>query len=114
MIKLIIAGGRDFTNYNLLKETIEANYNLTEIEIISGGAKGADKLGEEFAKEHNIPLRIFPADWSLGRSAGMKRNQEMANYGDEAVLFWDGYSSGTSNMIHTMRNKMKKFTVIKY
>lgn len=115
MIKLIIAGGRDFTNYELLKEKIKENYEIDKIQIVSGHAQGADKLGEKFATEHNIPLITFPADWnSHGKKAGMVRNEKMANYADEAILFWDGYSSGTSNMIHTMRNKMKKYTVIRY
>lgn len=114
MIKLVIAGRRDFNDYELMEKKIKERYELTQLEIVSGCANGADKLGEKFAKENNIPLTTFPANWSLGKRSGMIRNEEMANYADEAILFLDGYSSGTSNMIHTKRNKMKKITVIRY
>jgi len=74
--------------------------NQTSIEIVSGGAKGADQLGEQYAKENNYNLRIFPADWDkYGKKAGYIRNEEMAKYADACVCFWDGKSKGTKMMI---------------
>lgn len=113
-MKVIVAGGRDFDNYNLLEEKInEINIPITE--IVSGGARGADHLGEIYASRHNIPLKFFPANWNqYGKSAGIIRNREMAEYADYLVAFWDNYSHGTKNMIDTMKLLNKKGTVIIY
>lgn len=100
-MKLIIAGSRDFNDYSLLKTSIQNNFQRQEVEeIVSGTARGADTLGEQFAAEYNIPVKRFPANWDLyGKSAGYKRNYEMAVYGDALIAFWDGQSRGTKSMI---------------
>lgn len=65
--KIIIAGGRDFNNYELLKYKTDiylSNLSKThKIVIISGNANGADKLGEIYAKEKGYELESYPADW---------------------------------------------------
>jgi hypothetical protein len=97
-VKIIIAGSRGFTNYEVLKNVIkETDIGITE--IIVGGAKGADALGERYAKEHNIPHRVFPADWEgLGKAAGYIRNVDMLTEADGVIVFWDGVSKGTKHM----------------
>ena len=120
-MKLIIAGGRDFNDYRLLEKSVnEYRYkntdNLdTDIQIISGGANGADRLGERYAEENNLALKIFSADWNKwGKSAGPRRNTEMAEYADTLMAFYDGKSKGTSNMILTAKIKNLKVHIIKY
>ena len=69
-------------------------------EILSGAYKGADLLGERYAAERNYPIKQFPANWSrYGKSAGYKRNNEMALYADVLIAFWNGKSKGTKHMI---------------
>ncbi len=69
-------------------------------EVVSGGAHGADQLGEWWAEQNGILVTVFEADWNKhGKSAGYKRNVEMAKYADACVCFWDGESLGTSHMI---------------
>ena len=110
-MKLIIAGSRTFKNYEFLKENLKEIKGISE--IISGGAIGADRLGEKWAKENNISLRIFNADWSsFGRKAGVIRNNSMALYCDEAIIFWDGKSRGSKNMIDRMKEFNKPYKVI--
>jgi hypothetical protein len=118
--KVIIAGGRDFNNYMLLYITL-GDYMNTEglipqyMEIVSGGAVGADELGELFANRHNIELTIMKAEWAkYGRSAGYKRNVEMANYADYLIAFWNGNSKGTKHMIDTMKKLKKPVYVVYY
>lgn len=102
--KIIIAGGRNFNNYDLLKETCSKyirDIDSSTIEIVSGGANGADALGERFASEYKFPVKLFQADWNkYGRAAGPKRNANMASYGTHLIAFWDGKSRGTKNMIN--------------
>lgn len=115
-MKLIIAGGRDFTNYELLYNTV-TNFinNDSNIEIISGGANGADKLGERYATENGYLIIKFLAKWDkYGKSAGYKRNLEMAEYADSCICFWDGKSKGTNHMITIAKNKGLLITIIKY
>ena len=112
-MKLIIAGSRNFDNYELAEKIInfyiERNkIDTKKLEIISGGAKGADKLGERYAKEHNIKLACYKANWvKYGKQAGIVRNSQMAKEGDALIAFWDGISRGTKNMIETaLRRKL--------
>lgn len=115
-MKIIVAGGRDFNDYNLLLESCDYFFqNQSEIEIVSGTANGADKLGERYAEEKGYQVKKFPADWEkYGKSAGFKRNTEMAEYADGLIAFWDGKSKGTSHMINTAKNKNLKVRIIKY
>ena len=100
-MKIIIAGSRSFTDYQKLKEICDTFLrDQNNIEIVSGTCRGADKLGEQYAKERGYEITQFPANWNkYGKSAGPKRNQEMANYANALIAFWDGKSKGTNNMI---------------
>lgn len=97
-MKTIVAGSRTFNDYELLKDTLQ-HLNITE--VVSGTARGADRLGEKYATENNILLSKFPADWEkYGKGAGYVRNEEMAKYADLCIVFWDGQSKGSLNMIN--------------
>lgn len=109
MFKVIIAGTRTLNNYELVKKYTDFKLSniKEEIEIVSGGANGADALGEKYAKEKGYKIKIFNADWNTyGKSAGPRRNKQMAEYADALIAFWDGKSRGTKNMIDeaTQRN----------
>ena len=93
-MKVIIAGGRDFNDYDLLcRKADKILSRQSEVEIVSGTAKGADKLGEMYAKERHFSIKRFPADWgTFGNAAGYRRNVEMAIYADALIAFWDGES----------------------
>mgnify|MGYP003533449592 CR=1 FL=1 len=114
--KVIVAGGRDFNDYSLLKEKLESLLkNKNEIEIVSGKARGADSLGEQYANEKGYPINSHPANWDeYGKSAGYIRNKEMAEYADALVAFWDGKSRGTKHMIDLAENKGLLVRVIYY
>ena len=105
--RIIVAGGRDFVDYALLSQTLNSvleKYTDSETIIVTGCCRGADALGERYAKEHGIPVKRFPADWlQYGKAAGPIRNRDMAEYASEGegvlVAFWDGKSRGTASMI---------------
>ena len=118
-LKLIIAGGRDFNDYQMLisKLTTLADgiYADRAISIVSGMAHGADALGVRFAMENDVKLYEFPADWArYGKRAGFIRNEQMGNFADALLAFWDGESSGTRNMIHFMAASEKPYHVYHY
>lgn len=109
-MKVIIAGCRNFHNYKTLLDAIsESGFEITE--VVCGGATGVDALGEKWAKEHNIPIKYFPADWDKwGKAAGPKRNKQMSEYADALIALWDGMSRGTNNMVfYATKNKLKVF-----
>ncbi len=100
-MRLIIAGSRNITNYNLLVECM-FNYTLGPTVILSGGARGVDTLGERYWRENRdtIKLERYPAEWGIhGLAAGFIRNHEMANNADALLALWDGKSRGTKDMI---------------
>lgn len=117
--KTIIAGGRDFMDYNLLKE--KTNKILQEkkvthkIVIISGCARGADTLGLRYASENAFDVEEYPADWDkYGKKAGYVRNVEMAENADSLIAFWDGKSKGTKHMIDIATERNLPIRVIRY
>lgn len=120
-MRYIIAGGRDFNNYDILcavMNTIKKygpSVNKPITEIVTGDARGADTLGAQWATAHDIHVKHFPANWDeYGKSAGFIRNAEMADYADAAICFWDGKSKGTAHMIKTMKMKKKPCYVYDY
>jgi hypothetical protein len=114
-MKVIIAGGRNFGNYELLKSACDTAFGNLHIEIVSGGAKGADELGVKYAYEKGLDVKIIQADWQrYGRKAGPIRNKEMADYADTLIAFWDGQSRGTKNMIETARSQNLNVIVVGY
>ena len=115
-MKIIIAGGRNFRDYDKLRESCDnILVNQKEVEIVSGTAAGADTLGERYAQEKGYEVKKFPAQWDLyGKSAGYKRNQQMAEYADGLIAFWDGKSKGTKHMIDIANNMGLKVRVIRY
>lgn len=102
-LKIIIAGSRDFNDYDLLSEKMDYYTRkcfMNEIQIVNGGARGADSLGAKYAESKGIDVINFPANWDkYGKSAGYRRNEEMAKYATHCVVFWDGESPGTKHMI---------------
>lgn len=116
-MKLIIAGSRTITDYNILKDAIaefiavDKIYNISE--VVSGTANGVDKLGEQWAIENHIPIKRMAADWKqFGRAAGMIRNKEMGDYADMGFVLWDGRSKG-SLMMYKYMKKLNKPVAIK-
>ena len=114
MYKIIIAGSREFNDYKLLESKMDTIISkLTNIEIVSGTCYGADQLGERYANQHNLQIKQFPADWNkYGKSAGYKRNVQMADYADMCVVFWNGISRGTKHMIDIAKSKGLKLEII--
>ena len=117
--KVIIAGTRTFADYPLLCSSCDKYLSQKgqthDIIIVSGTARGADRLGEQYASERGYQVQQFPADWEKnGRAAGYMRNADMANYSDALIAFWDGQSKGTLNMIKTARKKGLAVRVVNY
>jgi hypothetical protein len=114
-MKVIIAGGREFNDYNMLcKQCDFLLQSQKEIEIVSGTARGADQLGERYAKDRGYPIKQFPADWNKGKSAGYIRNEEMAKYADALIAFWDGKSKGTGHMINLAKQYNLNIKIYNY
>lgn len=108
-MKCAVIGSRGFNDYELLKRELSAGDISV---IVSGGAKGADKLAEKFAKEFNISTEVYLPDWSLGRHAGFLRNTQIIEAADVVVAFWDGISNGTKDSITKAKKAGKPVKVV--
>ncbi len=120
-MKVLVIGSRGFDDYELLKETLDDLLsNASDIEIVSGGAKGADSLAERYAKEKGCSCRVFPAEWSkYGKSAGYLRNAEMHRYISKykeriCIAFWDGISKGTQHSFSLAEKYQNPLKVIRF
>lgn len=120
MFKIIIAGGRDFNDYELLKAKMDffLKNKIKEgikIYIVSGVAKGSDSLGERYARERGYSIISFPANWDrYGLRAGYLRNAEMLAEANAAVVFWNGTSKGSKHMIDIMTKANKPCKTVEY
>jgi predicted Rossmann-fold nucleotide-binding protein len=131
-MKIIIAGSREVTDFNLIKDAMDQavkKFKKKPLEIVSGGARGVDKLGEKWAEENGVNCVVFEADWSnikgdnvflkkkinpytkkeefYNANAGFERNQKMAEYADALVAINLG-TPGTNDMINRMKKLGKK------
>lgn len=128
-MKILICGGRDFDDYEFLKEKTDYHVKIARetsgwqgVEIVAGGAKGADTLAEKYAEERHYGTSIFPAWWKEnGKKAGFLRNIQMAEYlatSDDmqvfVIAFWDGVSKGTKHMIDTAKKHNLPLYIYKY
>jgi hypothetical protein len=115
--RLVVAGCRDYNDYSVASVEIEKHIQTLDancsVIIVSGCAEGADKLGERYATEHHLNIERYPAEWEkYGKYAGPKRNAQMAKVADGVLVFWDGKSRGTKNMIENAKKANKPYVII--
>jgi hypothetical protein len=116
-MRIIVAGGREFLDWELLFSSLDKAFGgvLDRITIISGNARGVDRLGDEWAKARGVKLEVYPADWDKhGKAAGIIRNHAMGDIATHAFLFWDGISRGTKDMRDYALGKGLWVKVVKY
>lgn len=130
-VKLVIAGSRSISDYELVKKAIEKGLKELKIsvsditEVVSGHAKGVDMLGEKWAGENRIPVKIFIPEWDnitragavvatnqwgkkYDKMAGFHRNYQMGDYGTHLIAINEG-SNGTDNMVQNMIDLEKPY-----
>lgn len=122
VFKVVVAGGRTFESSDHL-ETLEITLDRLlkrklkthKVIIISGKARGADTLGEVYARKRGLAVEEYPADWvQHGKSAGYIRNSEMCKASDAVCVFWDGKSKGSKNMIDITKKSGKLLHIEHY
>lgn len=107
-MKTIIAGSRNVSDIKIVQAALwnARSAGILITEVVSGGCRGVDGLGERLAREHGFPITVFGADWDThGRAAGPIRNTKMADYADALIAVWDGKSRGTFDMISKARKR---------
>lgn len=111
-MKLAIVGCRHYNDYHRFCSELAA-YDMKNVEIVSGGCTGVDKLAEKYAHEKRIPVTIFHANWNkFGRRAGPIRNKKLVEYSDAVIAFWDGKSTGTKNTINIAKKEGKPIVIV--
>ena len=113
--RVVVAGSRSFDDYKRLSTELDSYLaGKTNVTIISGTARGADRLGERYAAEHNMKLERFPAEWDkYHKGAGPIRNHKMVLEADAVVVFWDNESSGSKNIIDYAREENVPYKIIR-
>ena len=113
--KIAIIGSRDFKNKKLLNQTMQElllKYTITH--IVSGGAKGADTLGVQWANKQNIETIVYYPDFKNKKNAYHYRNRQIVRQSDIVVAFWNGYSTGTKYTVMFGKTLEKEVIVVKY
>jgi hypothetical protein len=117
-IKLTVVGSRSFADKDLLFEILDGNRHRIQL-IVSGGARGADALAQEWAQARTVPCQVFHPKWQdehgrFDRSAGFKRNVDVIKNADEVLAFWDGQSPGTKHAIELARKQNKAAQIVNF
>lgn len=117
--KVLVAGTRTFADQRLMRDRLDlATFWFSDVALVSGGAKGADRLAEAWAYKHRYTVVQFIPDWDAhGKAAGPIRNQEMVEYvkdGGFGLFFWDGRSPGTADCIERCKRAGVKHRVFRY
>lgn len=115
-MKIAVVGSRDASLYMLgiVRDYIKSLPR--DAIVISGGARGVDKVAEATAESLGIKTLIFEADWDgQGKGAGFIRNREIIAEAEYVVAFWDGKSKGTKHTIDCAleAEHIKRVTVYK-
>ena len=112
-MKVGIVGSRGFTDYKKVCDELVQIENIDV--IVSGGARGADSLGDKWAKDNNIETLIFKPDWKkYGKRAGYIRNEDIIKNSDYVIAFWDGMSKGTKSSIDLCQRFGIKLKIVRY
>ncbi len=99
-MKLAIIGSRTLTIDNLADYIPE---NVTE--IVSGGAIGIDSDAAAFAEKNQLKFTLFlPQYEKYSRAAPLKRNEQIADYADCAIAFWDAAPRGPTMPSSSFKN----------
>ncbi len=112
-MKLAIVGSRTYTNYSEFSEYVwkYLDGRVPNL-IISGGASGADTMAKEFASEHNIPFKEYPADWKrFPKSAGVIRNSDIVSNSTHVLAFPSVAGRGTQDTMKKAETLKRKLTV---
>ena len=113
-MKIAVIGSRGFSDVKLLEEKLDVFKNQI-IELISGGAQGADTIAEAWAITNNVPVKLFKPDWKkYGRAAGIKRNKQIIESCDYCIAFWDSKSKGTASSLKFCEKLNKPFEIVTY
>lgn len=112
-MKLLVAGSRTYLDYGVIARVLDESIeDFGDVEIIHGGARGVDHLAKQYCKDRNLAAIEMKADWArYKKRAGSIRNGEMAKAADHAILFWDGKSSGTKDMLTKMQQAQKPYVL---
>jgi hypothetical protein len=111
-MKVIIAGSRTIRDYARVCHAVRRS-GFAISRVVSGMAAGVDSLAVRYAKEHGLPCDGFPAEWKRwGRSAGYRRNVQMAAHADALIAIWDGKSPGTRHMIEVAKARGLRIVVL--
>ena len=108
-MKLLIVGSRSIADFDL-SPYVSENVDT----VISGGAGGIDSLAEQYADLHRLSKYILRPRYNLyGRSAPLKRNEEMVDMADAVLIIWDGRSKGTQYTLKYAKRTNKPITLVK-
>ena len=111
-MKVAVIGSRTFSNQNQMFSVLD---KLKITHLVSGGARGADSLAEQWAHQKKIPVTVYKPDWErFGKSAGFLRNYDIIQDAELVVAFWDGTSKGTEHSIKYAKRINKPIIIEKF
>lgn len=115
MIKVAVLGSRQHPNLEKVHEQLDQLLPRKDLIVVTGGAAGVDTLAYRWCGKHNIFCAVIVPDYHRypGYMAPIMRNQIIAEIADEALIFWDGSSTGTKNAIESFKKRDKPVKVFK-
>lgn len=101
--RLAVVGSRDFNDRGMFYREMQKlvnQFGKPQL-VVSGGARGADTMGEQWAAGRSIPTLILKPDWNThGRAGGNIRNTDIVANCDRLIAFQKNGSRGTQDSIN--------------
>jgi hypothetical protein len=98
----LICGGRDFSDGAMFECAMAQFIRLKGLpaKVVHGGARGADAMADEWARDFAINVVPVLADWNThGRGAGPIRNQKMLDDHRPSFIIAFPGGRGTADMV---------------
>jgi len=104
-MRVLVCGGRNYNDRMTVQAVLDKLHNAKGIDlIIEGGAKGADRMAQDWAAQRMVECEHYPADWeNQGSFAGPARNKRMLDEGQPDLVIAFPGGRGTANMIRQAR-----------
>lgn len=125
---IAVIGSRCFRDYRLMCDTLDKlidewrggeNVPPIQVKFVSGGAQGADKMAERYARENDLVCDVLKPEWRDAQGkynprAGLERNTQIVDRADRVVAFWDGVSTGTRDSIRKAEKRGIDVKTVKF
>ena len=99
-MRIILSVEKDSTNYDEVNQIIaESGFQVSE--ILTGGSRNDSSFGRRWAREHNVPVKLFKPN----------KNEQMTDCADGLIAIWRNAEGEMKDMLSRASKKSLKIFI---